>query len=182
MTPPVKVSVLDRGGNLTTENVSVSVRLVRSNSGTLTGGAAVMTVNGVATFDALSVNRPQVGRALRAEMSNGAAAESALFDITPGDVSAATSTLLGAPVNVVADGVAVSTLTVTARDLGGNVLPAQPVSLTVSGTGNTVGALTGVTDASGVFTTTLASTVAETKTVAATVGGVRLMTTVTFFP
>lgn len=182
MTPPVTLAVMDRNGNLSREPFAVSVRLVRSNSGTLTGGGPITSIDGGVTFDALTINRPQVGRALRAEAMNGAAAESDLFDIVLGDFSSATSTFVATPPNSVADGTSTVTLTLTARDTGGNALANQPVSLTVSGTGNTLGATSGMTQADGTFSTTLASTVAETKTVVATVSSVPLQLMVTFIP
>lgn len=181
--PAVTLELKDRNGNRATEagSLTVSLRLVRSSGGTVSGGAARAPVNGVFTFDALVINRPQTGYALRAESSNGSAAESQLFDVTLGDFSPATSTFVAAPVNVVADGSATTTLTFTARDTGGNALPGQAVSLSVTGTGNTLGAASGSTDATGVFSTTLASSVVEPKTVTATVGGSSLTVVVTFF-
>jgi hypothetical protein len=182
MTPPVTLTVLDSHENVSKEPFAVSVRLVRSNSGTLSGGGPVTSVNGVVTFDMLSVNRPQVGRALRAEAANGAAIESELFDIILGDFSSATSTFVATPPNSIADGTSVVTLTLTARDTGGNTLQNVPVSLTITGTGNTLGATSGMTDINGVFTTTLTSTVAETKTVTATVSSLPMQLMVTFIP
>lgn len=182
MTPPVTLTVLDSHENVAKDPFAVSVRLVRSNSGTLTGGGPVTSVNGVVTFDMLSVNRPQVGRALRAEAANGAAVESDLFDIILGDFSSATSTFVATPPNSIADGTSVVTLTFTARDTGGNTLANQPVSLMITGTGNTLGATSGMTDVNGVFTTSLTSTVPETKTVTATVSSVPMQLMVTFIP
>lgn len=182
--PAVTLELRDRNGNRATEagGLTVSLRLVRSSGGTVSGGAARAPVNGVFTFDALVINRPQTGYALRAEGSNGSAAESQLFDVTRGDFSAATSTFVAAPVNVIADGNATTTLTFTARDTGGNALPGQAVGLAVTGTGNTLGAASGTTDATGAFSTTLASTVPEAKTVTATVGSATMTLVVTFIP
>lgn len=183
MTPAVVIEMLDSNMNPTTSgSASASVRLVRSNGGTVSGGAAKASVDGRIVFDNLVINRPQTGYALRAEMASGAADESVMFDVTVGTLSMATSTFDPMPVNVLADGTASTTLTLTARDTGGNVLGNQAVTVTASGTGNTLGASTGMTDVGGVFTTTLKSTVPETKTVTATIGTVSLMTTVTFYP
>jgi len=68
----------------------------------------------------------------------------------------------------------------TVRDATNNVIPTQAVSLASSGTGNTLTPASGTTDASGVFTATLASTNAETKTVTATMGAVNVTTTASF--
>jgi adhesin/invasin len=99
-----------------------------------------------------------------------------------GDPSPLTSTLLAMPVNVIADGTSQTTLTVTLRDLGNNPVSGQAITLSVSGTGNTLGADGGTSDATGAFSTTLSSTVPEMKTVTANAAGVSLQTQVTFIP
>jgi hypothetical protein len=94
--------------------------------------------------------------------------------------SAATSTLVASPATVTADGVSRTTLTVTVEDAGGHALAGTPVSLSANGSDNTFGAINGVTDANGVFTTTLASNLAQTETVTATEFGVQETAAVTF--
>jgi adhesin/invasin len=89
---------------------------------------------------------------------------------TAGAVSPSQSTLAATPENLVADG-SISTITVTARDANGNPISGATVSLAATGTGNTVTQPTGLTDSSGEATGTLSSTVAEVKTVSATVAG-----------
>src|SRR6185295_11618137 len=71
--------------------------------------------------------------------------------------------------NVVANGVALSTITVTVRDVNGNVVAGQAVQLASTGTSNALTQPLIVTDNSGVATGTLASTHAETKTLTATI-------------
>ncbi len=180
ITPAPAVLVTDQNGNPTTDTASFSVRMVRTNAGVLSGGTAKPLVDGLVTFDMLSVNHVETGAALRAEGPGGLAAESSLFDVTAGDPSQVTSTLLASPVNVTVG--STSTLTVTVLDLGANPLSGLNVVLSVDGTGNSLGATSGTTDAGGVFTTTLGSTVAESKHVTATVGPLTLTTTVTFIP
>ncbi len=96
---------------------------------------------------------------------------------TPGTASANTSTLDISPATLVADGLATAAITLIARDVDGNPYPGASVSLSASGSNNQfafVSALdggqlaSGVTDAAGSFTSTLASTRAETKIVTAT--------------
>ncbi len=182
ITPAVVLEVTDRNGNRSTGAFAASLRLVRSSGGSVQNGAMKAAVDGLITFDELVINRPQVGYALRAETPSGAADESALFDVTLGALLPATSTFIAQPVNVIADGASLTTLTLTARDRGNNALAGVSVAFTASGTGNTLGAATVTTDASGEATTTLASTVAEMKTVTATIGAASLTTTVTFIP
>jgi hypothetical protein len=69
---------------------------------------------------------------------------------------------------VIADGTAISTITVTVRDVNGNPVAGQAVALAATGSNNTL-VQPGVTDPFGVATGTIASTSAEQKTITATV-------------
>jgi hypothetical protein len=81
------------------------------------------------------------------------------------------------PSTVVADGIALATITVTVKDGSGNAVGGVPVTVAATGAGNTLSA-SPATDATGVTTVTLASTVAEVKTITATAGGVALLSSV----
>src|SRR5262249_18268459 len=65
------------------------------------------------------------------------------------------STLMIAPNNVVADGVAAETATVQLYDANNNVLAGTAVSLRASGNGTIINNATGTTDANGRFSTTV---------------------------
>jgi adhesin/invasin len=67
-----------------------------------------------------------------------------------------------------------STITVTARDAGGNPIEGATVVLSSDGSNNTIVDPVGSTNASGVAQGTIASTVAEVKTITATVNGVAI--------
>jgi adhesin/invasin len=54
-------------------------------------------------------------------------------------------------------------ITLTVRDLNNNPLPGRPVMLMSSGTNNTITAMSGNTDGSGVFTATISTTTPEMK-------------------
>ncbi|OGY29088.1 MAG: hypothetical protein A3J50_02270 [Candidatus Woykebacteria bacterium RIFCSPHIGHO2_02_FULL_43_16b] len=91
-----------------------------------------------------------------------------------GPVSISTSTV-GATSNIVADNTATSTVTVTLFDANSNPVSGKAVSLSVTGTSNTIGTTSGngptaigTTNSSGVVTGTVKSTKAETKVVTAT--------------
>lgn len=180
--PAVKLEVRDKSGNRSPGAFSAVMRLVPATAGPLQGGTSTASVAGVVTFQNLVINRPQPGLVLRAEPASGAAVESVPFEVTLGELSSNTSTLTAAPDPVQADGVASTTLTATLRDTGGNPLPGVALTFAVTGTGNSLGASDGVSDSAGVVTTTLASTVAEPKTVSLTSGTVVLATQVTFVP
>ncbi|HZN41879.1 MAG TPA: Ig-like domain-containing protein, partial [Planctomycetota bacterium] len=92
-----------------------------------------------------------------------------IFVGDPNNISTGLSTAVAWPMaNVVANGVATSTITVTVRDVHGNAVAGQSVALSSTGTNNTF-VQPGVTDAAGVTTGTIASIKAETKTITATV-------------
>lgn len=82
--PAVAIGATDSLGNVViTSDLMVSVRLVRSTGGVVSNGAAKAFADGGVVFDTLTIDRAQTGYALRAEGNNGAAVESALFDVTP---------------------------------------------------------------------------------------------------
>lgn len=181
MTPAVELEVTDGRGNVVADDGSftASVRLVRSNGGSVQNGAAVAAVNGVITFPNLIINRVQQGYALRAEAMSGAADESERFDVVAGDLSPATSTFVADPVNAVTG--ANITLTLTAKDLGGNALGDVPVTFSASGQG-TFGDASTTTAVDGTATTTYTSGDTGMQTLTATVGTVSLTVAVTFIP
>ena len=92
---------------------------------------------------------------------------------TAGTPSASKSTVTASPRSITA-GASTSTITVKVRDA--NNLPVRGVSVTVtsSGTGNTVDPATATSDDNGVATFTFGTTVAEIKTLTAVAGGVTL--------
>jgi Tryptophan-rich Synechocystis species C-terminal domain/Bacterial Ig-like domain (group 1) len=99
---------------------------------------------------------------------------------TPGTPSAATSSIVASSPTVTADGTSTTSLTVTVKDAQGNAVAGTAVTLSASGSSNNFGTFSGTTDAHGVFTTTLASTLAQTETITATEGGVQEQTSVSF--
>jgi hypothetical protein len=98
--------------------------------------------------------------------------------VTAGAPSASTSTVGASPTSITV-GSGSSTITVTVRDQYGNLVSGSTVVLAASGTGNTLTQPAGPTDASGVTTGTISSTVAETKTVSAAAGGTAITQTAT---
>ncbi|MDP1922118.1 MAG: Ig-like domain-containing protein [Myxococcales bacterium] len=85
ITPAVALAAEDAHGNLVaSSDVTVSVRLVRTTmAGGLSGGAAKRVSDGGVVFDALTIANAESGVALRAETSNGSAAESMTFTVVP---------------------------------------------------------------------------------------------------
>jgi hypothetical protein len=95
-----------------------------------------------------------------------------------GEVSPSQSTVTANPGSITA-GSGTSTITVTAKDASGNPISGATVVLSASGSGNTLTQPVGPTNASGVATGTLSSSVAETKTVSATANGTAITQTAT---
>ena len=89
-----------------------------------------------------------------------------------GPPAADQSTLSAAPTSISASsGASTATITVTARDAAGNPIQGATVVLAATGTGNTLTQPAGGTNASGVATGALSSTVGGIKTASATING-----------
>jgi invasin-like protein/Big-like domain-containing protein len=95
-----------------------------------------------------------------------------------GGVSAAQSTISAAPSSFTA-GSGAATITVTARDGNGSAIGGATVTVAASGFGNALTPASGTTDGNGVFVSSFTSTVAESKTLSATIDGTAIMQTAT---
>ena len=140
----------DGGGSVDPANTTTDAQGNASTNWTLGSGIGANTVNavvsgvGTATFTATA---------------------------TAGSASASNSTVSASPTTITV-GSGSSTITVTVRDASNNPVGGVSVSLESSGSGNTFNAASAPTASNGVATFTFSSTVAETKTITATAGGV----------
>ncbi|MBI4502505.1 MAG: Ig-like domain-containing protein [Gemmatimonadetes bacterium] len=182
ITPSVRVTALDASGNVAagfSESVSITIDQ-NPAGGTLSGVTTVNAAGGVATFSGLIIDRAGSGYTLRADASGLDAISSEAFDVVVGTASADRSTVRVTPDTIPASsGSATATITVTARDGSGNLLIGVPVTLSATGTGNTVTPASGTTNEQGVFTATISSTVAGSETISAAAGGVTITQTAT---
>jgi protocatechuate 3,4-dioxygenase beta subunit len=112
--------------------------------------------------------------------TEGVAQETTSVSFVAGAASATTSSIVSSSPTVAADGTSTTTLTVTVHDAHGNAVAGTAVTLSGSGSSNSFGAISGTTNASGVFTTTLASTMVQNETITATEGNVQEHTSVSF--
>jgi hypothetical protein len=178
ITPAVQVGIRDALGNLVTTATNTVTVAIGTNpgGGTLGGTLSVAAVNGVATFSTLSVNNVGAGYTLTAVASGLTGTTSSGFNVTGVPPSPSLSTVAALPSSITAGGSG-TTITVTARDAGGNPISGASVTLAATGTGNTLTQPLGPTNASGEATGALASTVAEAKTVSATIDGVGITQT-----
>ncbi len=182
ITPAVQAEIQDQYGNGVTgatDDVTVDIG-TNPAGGTLSGTTTVAAVNGVATFPGLSIDNVGVGYTLTAAAQGLTGATSNSFNITQGTPSASLSTVSASPTTITAStGTSTSTITVTANDANGNPISGATVVLAATGSGNALTQPAGLTDANGMATGTLSSTVAEDKTVSATIDGVAITQTAT---
>lgn len=147
----VTVQLVDSGGNaLTAANASVTIALSANPGGaTLSGTTTVSTVNGVATFSDLTLDRAGSGYALSASAIGLAAAVSTSFSVAPGAPSMLK--IHGQPSDVVAGSTMTPAVVVRVEDGFGNLVPStapvtvyigNPNGATLSGT-TTVNAIGG---------------------------------------
>jgi Big-like domain-containing protein/invasin-like protein len=177
ITPAVQVTAQDAAGNTATGFTGpVTVAILNAAVGdTLFGTTSVTAVKGIATFTDLLINKPGT-YALMAAANGLTGATSTQFTIMLGPVSATRSFVQAYPF-LILTGSGNSIITVAARDAGGNPLSGASVVLGATGTGNTLTQPVGSTDASGIATGTLSSSIAETKTVSATINGTAIRQT-----
>jgi hypothetical protein len=173
-TSTLTVTAKDAFGNaIAGQSVSLAAT---GTANTFTPASGTTDASGVFTATLSSTKAEQ--KTVTATMSSLQLQKAVTF--TPGALSQADSTLVASPSSLAAGGT--STLTLTAKDAFGNPIAGRSVSLTATGSANTLTPASGTTNASGVFTATLSSTKAQQKTVTATISSEQLQTTVTFTP
>ncbi len=153
LAPAVKVAAQDALGNVATGyNGNVTVNLGANPGGsTLSGTRTLAAVNGVATYQALSLNNTGTGYTLTAAAGGLTGATSALFNII---TSVGTQLFFTVqPPNAAVAGATIPTILVTARDASGQTASSFTGNVTVAitgGTGAPGAALSGTTTAAAV--------------------------------
>jgi Big-like domain-containing protein/invasin-like protein/calcineurin-like phosphoesterase family protein len=174
ITPAVAVTAKDSFNNVITGftgPVTLAIG-VNPSGGTLGGVLSIAAVAGVATFSGLTIDRTGAGYTLKASATSIPGATSGPFTVSAGPVSASQTSVSVSPDTISASsGSSVSTITVTARDAGGNPISGASVVLTASGSGDSLVQPAAVTTAAGVASGSLSATIAGTKTITATVNG-----------
>ncbi len=173
ITPAVQLSIQDAFGNTVTTSTDAVTLAIGTNpsGGTLSGTLSKGAVSGVAAFADLTIDKAGSGYTLTASAGTLAGATSVPINVTAAvAVSTTNSTASASPgTGVVANGTATSTITVTVRDAGGSPVTGQTVQLSATGTGNSITQPAATSNASGVATGAIASTVAGIKTITVTV-------------
>jgi Big-like domain-containing protein len=178
ITPAVQVTAKDASGNTATGFTGPVTVATLGATDTIFGTTSVAAVKGVATFANLRIDRAGAADTLTATASGFTGAESVPFSVTAGPVSATQSAVFAVPDSILTSP-GISTITILAHDAFANPIRGAVVALSATGAGNNLAQPAGPTDVSGVATGTLASTVAETKIVSATINGTAITQTVT---
>ncbi|HEY6225392.1 MAG TPA: hypothetical protein VIW26_16535, partial [Gemmatimonadales bacterium] len=155
--PAVKVTVRDGLGNTAVGfngNITVAIG-TNPGAGSLSGTRTLAAVNGVATYQALSINNTGTGYTLTASSAGLTGATSAAFDIIP-SVGTQLFFTVQPPATGTAGGALAPSIVVTARDASGQTA--------ASYTGDITLAITSGTGAPG-------AVLSGTKTVSAVAGG-----------
>lgn len=169
-------TVKDAKGNL----ISGQAVSLASSGNNNVFGATSGTTDGNATFT--TTLKSGHAETKTVVLTAGPALVKASLTFTAGSPNQAGSTLVVTPNSVVANNTATASLTAKIVDAFGNPVPNQSVTLASTGTGNTLEASSGTTNAAGTVVTTLKSSVAETKALTVTAGNVTLHQNVTFVP
>ena len=144
--PAVTVSVEDQFSNLvTTASNSITVAIgTNPSSGTLSGTATAIAVNGVATFSTLNINNTGTGYTLTASASGLTGATSTAFNIVVSIGPPAKLVFSVQPSSVVAGVSIAPAIQVTVEDAGGNQVPSATNQITIAiGTNPSSGTLSG---------------------------------------
>ncbi|MEO8294601.1 MAG: invasin domain 3-containing protein [Gemmatimonadota bacterium] len=165
-----------QGTPLSTSGIAVSVA-ISTGGGSLSGTTTVLTDgNGFSQFTDLAISGSSGTRTLIFAAAGHTAAISDPISVTLNSPSSSQSTLTASP-QTVALGES-SIITVTARDASGNPIAGLSVSISVSGSGNSINQPSS-TNASGVAVGSFSGSTTGSRTISATAGGVAINQTAT---
>lgn len=161
--------------------VAVPVTVAMSGSGNTIVPATVLTESNGAVTVALRSTKAE-GKELSVRVQQGSLGSTSIAFV-PGPVDPARSLLTSSPRHQRANGTDEAVITFALRDATDNPIPSSAVTVTIGGDGNTVSvggsaqptsAGAGSSDVVGAFAVRVRSTVAETKLITATAGGVTM--------
>ncbi len=173
---------------VTTSLITVQTEDVHGNA-LAVGGATVtlattlgtlgsVTDHANGTYTATLTSATTAGTATISGTLNGVGnpiTHTAVVTFAPGAASAAQTTMTATPTTIVANGVAISTITVHSKDIHANALATGGAAVTIL---TNLGTVSGVTDHSdGTYTATLTGSTAGTATVTGTLGGLAIANT-----
>ncbi|MCM3872571.1 MAG: LamG domain-containing protein, partial [Pyrinomonadaceae bacterium] len=133
ISPALQVAIQDNAGNTVTNATDPVTIALGTNTGgsTLSGNVTRDAVNGIATFDDLSLNRSGTGYELVASSGSLASATSIAFNVDPGTASQLVFTVQ--PSNAKRSAIITPAIQVEVRDANGNLVTnsATPVLLAI---------------------------------------------------
>jgi hypothetical protein len=153
---PIRVAILDQNGQPATAATNEVTLAIGDNpaAGALSGTVAVNAVDGVATFDGLSIDKAGTGYTLAASSDNLAGATSDPFQVTPG--AGAQLVFMQQPSAAAAGAVIDPVVTVAVEDDYGNLVTSHstPVRMAIrtNPTGGMLAGGTTVTPVAGIAT------------------------------
>jgi len=165
ITPAVTVQVEDANNNVVTTSAAAVAIAIGTNpaGGTLSGTTSVNAVNGVATFNNLSINKTGTGYTLAASSTGLTGVTSNAFNVTPGTASKVVFSQQ--PTNTQAGSSITPAVTVQVEDANNNVVTTSTASITVAiGTNPAGGTLSGTTSVSAVNGVAIFSNLSINKT------------------
>jgi protocatechuate 3,4-dioxygenase beta subunit len=176
-------------------NSSLTVTLLDANSNPISGQLVTLsstgsgnafspasgTTNASGVFTATFSSTKAEAKTITA--SAGTTNLSASVTVVPGAASSSNSSFSASPSSAIANGSAATTVSLAAADAYGNLITNTAVTLSASpSTGTHFSAASGNTNGSGVYSSTLTSTVAGSYTLSATIGSTVLTSSMTFVP
>lgn len=171
----VTVTVRDQFNN-PVDNASVTLSSTGSSNAFSPSATGTTGPNGVyaAKLSSTVAQAKTISASATTGLGGGAITQTAAVTVNPAGVSASQSTVAAGTASITACstsctvGSTASTITVTVRDAFSNVISGATVTPASSGSTNTLNPTSGLSNGSGVFTTTFNSTVAQGKTLSAT--------------
>jgi len=168
----ITVTLLNTAGNpVFGHDVSLAVSAGGAAGVTISAPSGVSDATGVVTFTVNSTVSKVVTFQATDDTDGVAITQTVAVDFTPNITDVDTSTVLAADGTAVADGLNTELITVTLLNASGNPVFGHDVSLAIvagGAAGVSISAPSGVSDAAGVVTFTVSSTVAKTVTLRAT--------------
>lgn len=158
-------------------SISGATIILSTNTGQLSSSTLVTDVTGkaTATFSSGLGFANQANRTATITATSGT-----VTALLPVQITGSTLALLASPSSLSSSGAPPGTLTITAKDKGGNPISGTAVTLTQTGSGTvTLTPASGTTNASGVLTVTVAGATAGTVTVSAAAAGATATTNIT---
>ncbi len=139
----VQVAVQDANGNtVTSSSAPITLSIANNPNGGTLFGATAPTINGIATFSNLSINRAGIGYTLQAASGSLTSATSDSFNIAVGIASQLV--IIDQPVTTFAENQIVP-VSVAVQDASGNTVPTAADSITIAiGNNPSGGTLSGV--------------------------------------